>query len=130
MSKKHIDVTQLDDGTQILLGTVNEVFEIVVIDAEKALVTIESATFRGQKAEIAGATKEGKLLRKKQIWPNAMLQIKYDVLGSEEVFNTSHVITAKITSPDDSWSYEIEWEGVNPHALKPKSKTTKKKRKK
>lgn len=110
-----VDVTQVPVGTTVLLETTMAVYEITVLFPALALLEIQGTdqifnasqgvhevTLRHSTYDVAGDVSIPHWIGK---------GMRMSLKSGRGVVMTSAVVSARITAPDNSWSYEL-WEKV------------------
>lgn len=94
-----IEIHKIKKNTKILMDTKNTVFEIIVTGPKSLSVLVRGGTFfiRPTKAKIREGT----------IKIGEPVTFKYRDSEGWRSFKTSKIISARISSMDDSWHYDI-----------------------
>lgn len=110
-NKSGLNVTGLEKGTKLNVETNNSIYRIVVVDGRE--ITI-----------MGGMTKDGEIRFPKPIpamfigstWGGSMMKIDWigqdmnmEIIIGQEVLYTSRVKNVEIESPDNKWSYSMDW---------------------
>ena len=108
----HIDVTKLKRNSQLLIETVETVYEITITGPKSCSVSIHGgirfilptkARFQGS---INNRFEDKEVLIEDLIIRNHGLQFFYMDEKGEHFLTTSPVLSGKIISPDKSWKYD------------------------
>ena len=107
-----IDVAEAEVGTKILIETTMAVYELKVLEPSTARVDIQgtdqifSASKGVHQAEVVFSTTGAPLDVSVPNWIGKGLRIALKSSGGVIVM-VSSVVSARITAPDESWSYEL-----------------------
>jgi|TARA_R110002020_G_scaffold395812_1_gene605846 hypothetical protein len=108
----HIDITKLKRNSQLLIETVQTIYEVTVTGPKSCSVSIHGgirfilptkARFQGS---INNRFEDKEVLIEDLIIRNHGLQFFYMDEKGEHFLTTSPVLSGKIISPDKSWKYD------------------------
>jgi len=106
-----IDVKKLTPGTILLVETNNSYYEIEIVEGsdikiQGGILKNGDARFETpQPAQLNGSTWGGSML--KMDWIGYLMNM--EVVINNKILLTSNVKNVEITSPDENWSYSLDW---------------------